>query len=96
MKSKKSGNKGWIGGVSFLLSIFLLGTIPVLASEAELEIPILSETQNSVLMTGLLICILGMAFGAYEYTKVKRFPAHKSMLDVANVIFETCKTYLIQ
>jgi len=49
-----------------------------------------------VLMIGLLICILGMAFGAYEYAKVKRFPAHKSMLDVANVIFETCKTYLIQ
>ena len=96
MKSKKSGNKGWIGGVGFLLSVFMLWVTPVLASEAELEIPILSETQNTVLMIGLLICILGMAFGAYEYAKVKKFPAHKSMLDVANVIFETCKTYLIQ
>jgi K(+)-stimulated pyrophosphate-energized sodium pump len=37
-----------------------------------------------------------MAFGAYEYVKVKGFPAHKSMLDVAEVIFQTCKTYLIQ
>jgi K(+)-stimulated pyrophosphate-energized sodium pump len=37
-----------------------------------------------------------MAFGAYEYVKVKGFPAHKSMLDVADVIFQTCKTYLIQ
>jgi K(+)-stimulated pyrophosphate-energized sodium pump len=37
-----------------------------------------------------------MAFGAYEYVKVKAFPAHKSMLDVADVIFQTCKTYLIQ
>jgi len=96
MKSKKSGNKEWIGGVSFLLSVFMLWVTPVLASEAELEIPVLSETQNTVLMIGLLICILGMAFGAYEYAKVKKFPAHKSMLDVANVIFETCKTYFIQ
>ena len=96
MKNKRNDNNGWVGGVSFLLSIFMLWATPVLASEAELEIPVLSETQNTVLMIGLLICILGMAFGAYEYAKVKRFPAHKSMLDVANVIFETCKTYLIQ
>jgi len=77
------------------LVLFLQAT-PLLASEAELEIPVLTEGQNNILMIGLLICLLGMAFGAYEYLKVKKFPAHKSMLDVANVIFETCKTYLIQ
>lgn len=66
------------------------------ASEVELEIPVLTDRQNNLLMVGLLICILGMIFGAYEYVKVKNFPAHKSMLDVANVIFQTCKTYLIQ
>ena len=96
MKSKRNDNKGWILGVGFLLFIFMVWATPILASEAELEIPVLSETQNTVLMIGFLICVLGMAFGAYEYVKVKRFPAHKSMLDVANVIFETCKTYLIQ
>ncbi len=80
-----------------ILALFLLvfGT-PLWASEAELAIPVLTQTQNNVLMLGLLICILGMVFGAYEYKKVKGFPAHKSMLDVANVIFETCKTYLLQ
>jgi K(+)-stimulated pyrophosphate-energized sodium pump len=75
--------------------LLLLAT-PLLASEAELEIPVLTESQNTLLMVGFLICFLGMAFGAYEYVKVKAFPAHKSMLDVANVIFQTCKTYLLQ
>jgi K(+)-stimulated pyrophosphate-energized sodium pump len=69
---------------------------PLLASEAELEIPVLTDSQNTLLMVGFLICFFGMAFGAYEYVKVKGFPAHKSMLDVADVIFQTCKTYLIQ
>jgi len=92
----KRNNRRWVLGVGILTVIFMLWATPLLASEAELEIPVLTGSQNSLLMIGLLICILGMAFGAYEYVKVKKFPAHKSMLDVANVIFETCKTYLIQ
>ena len=35
-------------------------------------------------------------FGLYQFLKVKKIRAHQSMLDVANVIFETGKTYLIQ
>ena len=45
---------------------------------------------------GLVICLLGMAFGFYQFLRVKKIKAHKSMLDVSNIIFETCKTYLIQ
>jgi K(+)-stimulated pyrophosphate-energized sodium pump len=82
-------------GVIFWLFCLLMAT-PLLASEAELEIPVLNDAQNTILMLGLVICILGMLFGAYEYKKVKSFPAHKSMLDVADVIFQTCKTYLLQ
>ena len=95
MDSKRN-NKRWILGVSILTVISMLWAAPLLASEAELEIPVLTEGQNIVLMIGFLICALGMAFGAYEYVKVKKFPAHKSMLDVADIIFQTCKTYLIQ
>ncbi|MBM4333514.1 MAG: sodium-translocating pyrophosphatase [Deltaproteobacteria bacterium] len=95
MQSKRN-SKGWIWGVGILAVILMFWATPLLASEAELEIPVLTEGQNTLLMIGLLICVLGMAFGAYEYVKVKKFPAHKSMLDVANIIFETCKTYLIQ
>lgn len=67
-----------------------------MASEAELKVPELSSQQNGLLMWGLLICVLGMAFGTYQFLKVKKLPAHKSMLDIAGVIYETCKTYLIQ
>ncbi len=81
--------------IVFWLFCLLMAT-PLLASEAELEIPVLNDAQNTILMLGLIICILGMLFGAYEYKKVKSFPAHKSMLDVADVIFQTCKTYLLQ
>jgi K(+)-stimulated pyrophosphate-energized sodium pump len=80
-----------------IFGLFCLFTAtPLLASEAELEIPVLNDAQNTLLMLGLGICVLGMLFGAYEYKKVKSFPAHKSMLDVAEIIFQTCKTYLIQ
>jgi len=94
MRSKKT-NKNRLLILITGLFLFLLAT-PLLASEAELEIPVLTEAQNTLLMIGFLICFFGMAFGAYEYVKVKGFPAHKSMLDVADVIFQTCKTYLLQ
>jgi K(+)-stimulated pyrophosphate-energized sodium pump len=79
-----------------ILPVLLLLAAPLWASEAELAIPVLTESQNSLLMIGFLICFVGMAFGLYEYKKVKGLPAHKSMLDIADVIFQTCKTYLIQ
>ncbi len=66
------------------------------ASEADLKIPELSSDQNSLLMYGLIVCLLGLIFGVYQYLKVKKLKAHQSMLDVAQIIFETCKTYLIQ
>jgi K(+)-stimulated pyrophosphate-energized sodium pump len=66
------------------------------ASEADLKIPELSADQNSLLMYGIIVCLLGLIFGVYQYLKVKKLKAHQSMLDVAQIIFETCKTYLIQ
>jgi K(+)-stimulated pyrophosphate-energized sodium pump len=66
------------------------------ASEADLKIPTLTSNQNNLLLTGFLVCILGMLFGLYQFQKVRKLGAHSSMLDVAKVIFETCKTYLIQ
>ncbi|MBE0649004.1 MAG: sodium-translocating pyrophosphatase [Bacteroidales bacterium] len=67
-----------------------------MASEADLVIPELTAAQNNLLYLGFLICILGLGFGWYQYANVKKIRAHQSMLDVANVIFQTCKTYLIQ
>jgi K(+)-stimulated pyrophosphate-energized sodium pump len=66
------------------------------ASEADLAIPNLTTGQNNLLLFGFLICLLGMLFGYYQFHRVRKLRAHQSMLDVAKVIFETCKTYLVQ
>jgi len=65
------------------------------ASEADLVIPEAVKDQ-SILYWGFLITILGLGFGLYQFILVKNLKAHKSMLDVAQVIYETGKTYLIQ
>ena len=67
-----------------------------LASEAELKVPELEPGQNRLLMGGLVVCLLGMAFGLYQYLGIKKLKAHQSMLDVAAMIYETCKTYMFQ
>lgn len=65
------------------------------ASEADLKIPI--EIQNfGILHWGFLITILGLFFGFYQFVRVKKLPSHKSMLDIAHVIYKTCSTYLKQ
>jgi len=92
IKILKSGlvKKGVLNAFFFLLAS------PIFASEAALEMPILTTNQYNLLMGGFLVCLLGMGFGLYEYLKVKAIPAHKSMLDISNIIYQTCKTYLIQ
>ena len=81
---------------SILAVLLILFATPILASEAELNIPELSASQNHLLMIGFLICFAGMGFGLYQYTQVKKLPAHKSMLAISEIIFQTCKTYLLQ
>ena len=66
-----------------------------MASEAALKVPD-SIKDESLLYGGFLITVLGMLFGFYQYMKIKKLPAHKSMLDIANVIYKTCATYLKQ
>ncbi len=80
----------------FLLAASLALPMLTWASEADLKIPNLSPEQNHLLVWGFIICILGLVFGFYQFLKVKKLKAHKSMLDVSSVIFETCKTYLLQ
>ncbi|MBI2026875.1 MAG: sodium-translocating pyrophosphatase [Deltaproteobacteria bacterium] len=78
----------------------------ILASETELKIPDFSGITfnilgftfqgTSILYGGLIICLLGMFFGLFEFLRTKKLPVHKSMLDVSDLIYETCKTYLFQ
>lgn len=70
-----------------------------IGGEASLAVPNFFQYDPTgfwILIVGIIVSILGVCFGLYEYKKVKALPAHKSMLEIANVIFETCKTYLIQ
>ena len=71
------------------------------ASEGDIQIPLLTSKFGGVsgemlLLIGMVVCILGGLFGLIQYTQVKKLPAHKNMKDVSNIIWETCKTYLIQ
>ncbi|MGE5390288.1 MAG: sodium-translocating pyrophosphatase [Deltaproteobacteria bacterium] len=80
----------------FALIALLLTPVMAAASEADLLIPTLTPGQNNLLYLGLVVCALGMLFGLYQFIKVSKYEAHQSMLDVANTIYETCKTYLLQ
>lgn len=78
------------------LAIVLLTPSLAVAGEANLVLPELSSDQNTLLILGMLVCVLGMFFGYYQFTRVTKLRAHQTMLDVAQTIYETCKTYLIQ
>jgi K(+)-stimulated pyrophosphate-energized sodium pump len=90
---------------SFLLALAALITSPAFASEAELKLPPLTTTYNlfgsdiagtTLLGWGMVVSLLGMLFGWFESRKIKNLPAHQSMLDISALIYETCKTYLLQ
>src|SRR6516165_5961236 len=71
------------------------------AGEANLVLPDLgTETfmginGRTLLMGGLVVCVLGLAFGMTIFRRLRNMPVHRSMLDVSELIYETCKTYLI-
>ncbi|MCL1898087.1 MAG: sodium-translocating pyrophosphatase [Micrococcales bacterium] len=48
------------------------------------------------LVIGLVVCLFGLGFGAWSYARLKVLPVHQSMRDVAELIFATCKAYLIK
>lgn len=91
---KKAAKAAW--GSLLSLPAVLLWPAMAFAGEANLVLPQLDQYQHNLLVIGILVSILGMLFGLYQYKKVEKFDAHQSMLDVAHTIYETCKTYLIQ
>lgn len=66
-----------------------------MASEADLKIPEAIKNET-ILYWGFVITFLGLLFGLYQFMRVKKLPAHKSMLDIADVIYKTCSAYLKQ
>jgi K(+)-stimulated pyrophosphate-energized sodium pump len=87
---------------TFLCSLPVLGISSVAwAGEADLVVPDLKSVSffgidgHTLLLWGMSICILGFLFGWMQFKQLKALPVHKSMREVSELIFETCKTYLI-
>jgi len=83
-----------------------LGAPAVFASpresgEAALNLPDLSSVSflgidgHRLLLVGLLFCFLGLMFGLVIYIQLKNLPVHRAMREISELIYETCKTYLI-
>jgi K(+)-stimulated pyrophosphate-energized sodium pump len=70
--------------------------------EASLILPDLGQAEfmgvngRTLLMIGLGVCLLGLVFGLVVYTQLKALPVHSSMREISELIYETCKTYLLQ
>lgn len=90
--------------MTFAVSAF--ASFPVLAEgggEANLKLPPLGGVSffngavrgDVLLYAGLVISALGLAFGLLIYSQLKNMPVHKSMLEISDLIYETCKTYLV-
>ena len=92
---------------TLLLALLILAPTALLASEANITLPDLYDKEvvfnlfgtavkgTHLLMVGLVICIAGGLFGVFQSTLIKKLPAHKSMLEVSELIYSTCKTYLM-
>ena len=89
------------GAPAVLLTLF--GAASVLADEAgeaNLKLPDLSQVTflgidgHKLLLFGIVICIFGLGFGLAIYSRLKNLPVHKSMREISELIYETCKTYL--
>jgi K(+)-stimulated pyrophosphate-energized sodium pump len=92
-----------------LLAALILMSLPAPAfaqseagGEANLVLPDLAQATflggtngRTLLMWGLLVCALGLLFGLVTFVQLRNLPVHKSMLEISELIYETCKTYLI-
>jgi K(+)-stimulated pyrophosphate-energized sodium pump len=69
--------------------------------EASLKLPDLASVNflgmngHALLMIGLLFCLAGLLFGLVIFTQLKNLPVHRSMREISELIYETCKTYLV-
>jgi K(+)-stimulated pyrophosphate-energized sodium pump len=93
------------GAIAGVVSLFTAaGTfaqaVQEAAGEASLKLPDLSQVQflgidgHKLLLFGILFCVFGLVFGLVIYSRLKNLPVHRSMRDISELIYETCKTYL--
>jgi len=80
----------------------LFTSLSARADEANLVLPDLSQVSvmggingRSILVWGLVICVFGLIFGLWQYMQLKNLPVHRAMLEISELIYATCKTYLV-
>ena len=87
------------------LLILAVSSFAAIAGEADINLPPLDVVTfpafgglggYTILYVGLVVCVLGTLYGLWQYVQVRRMPVHQTMAHVSNIIWETCKTYLLQ
>ncbi|MFO0873454.1 MAG: sodium-translocating pyrophosphatase [Phycisphaerales bacterium] len=88
-----------------LLALSVFGALAIapaaLADEANLRLPDLSSQKflgmpgTTLLWIGVLVCFGGLGFGAWIYGRLKSMPIHSAMREISELIYETCKTYMV-
>ena len=101
--------RGTQGILRWRLALVLAGTTAAMAQaapdtaggEASLKLPDLSQVRflgtdgHTLLLYGILFCVFGLLFGLIIYRRLKNLPVHRAMREISELIYETCKTYLI-
>jgi len=90
------------GAVAVILTTCAFGqSSSEVGGEANLKLPDLSQVNflgmdgHRLLLIGILFCVFGLGFGLVIYTRLKNLPVHRAMREISELIYETCKTYLI-
>jgi K(+)-stimulated pyrophosphate-energized sodium pump len=95
--------------ISAVAALLAVGAVSAFAQpesaggEAALKLPDLSQVSffngvidgHKLLLIGILFCLFGLAFGMAIYMRLKNLPVHRSMREISELIYETCKTYLV-
>src|SRR5258707_3253014 len=97
--------------LSALAALFTVSATTVLAQpagesgggEAALKLPDLSQVSflngaidgHKLLLIGIVFCLFGLGFGLAIYMRLKNLPVHRAMREISELIYETCKTYLV-
>ena len=92
--------------LSFAALVSATGALATQSSEAggeaNLKLPDLSSVKflggidgHKLLLWGILICVFGLLFGLTIFSRLKNMPVHRAMREISELIYETCKTYLI-
>ncbi|WP_437735209.1 sodium-translocating pyrophosphatase [Sorangium sp. So ce1335] len=99
IRSQKAWLSPLLAGLA-ALALLLSGGLAS-ASESDLVLPDLGTQSfggvdgRTLLLGGIVVCALGFVFGIVIFSQLNKLPVHRSMREISELIYETCKTYLV-